>query len=124
MNSEFKQGEVIEVSETKDFEKPYDRIFLTQSKGYFICVMYGDEANWKQGYRFQTMEWDYGRKKRPVLEIDQKVRVKNYNEPWFNGYFAGWTKDGRIQTYGHGRTSWTAINAKDVSYWDEYEIIE
>ncbi len=58
---------------------------------------------------------------KPAFKIDDKVLVRNFeNEDWAKRYFAGWGKDGRIQTWSSGRTSW---NEYGEVTWSFYKLL-
>jgi hypothetical protein len=123
---EFKRGEVIEVSRFEDLQPAHDRIFLTHLEGCykpFICVDVLSEDSYRAGLPFFTAAWEYARKRRPDLKVDDRVLVSSTpNSGWLKRHFKRWADDGRIVTFMDGNTSWSEKGFE--SSWDEYKLPE
>jgi len=86
MTQEFKRGELIEVSDYKDYRDGQKRIFLTHIEGAiypFICIANGHEDKFKSGEKFGISECKYARKiqDKPQGEIELTVKVNGKEVP-------------------------------------------
>lgn len=55
-------------------------------------------------------------------KIDTPVLVSGDGSIWYRRYLAGWTEDGKIQTWFNGRTSWSANEA--TTRWAQWKLPE
>ena len=121
----FKRGELIEVSEDKDFSLSYIRIFVAYIEGAcnpFYCVAKEYEDKFKEDNLFLVCGWKYGRKIRPDLKVDDPVIVWNNINDKFKRHFKAWADDGKIVCFNNGKTLWS--NSGDCTPWKYYLIPE
>jgi hypothetical protein len=60
---------------------------------------------------------------RPDLKIDDPVLVRdNADGKWLKKHFAGWSDDGRMQTWPYGGTSWSNEEELVPHKWDHWKI--
>lgn len=58
------------------------------------------------------------------VEIDTPVLVRDAKyEKWFRRYFAAY-KDGKVYAWVNGKTSWSAVDDKDVITWNYAKLAE
>lgn len=78
--------------------------------------------------KYQTLFWDEVKidapaKPLPDLEVDTKVLVWSDPEQKYRRHFSHFS-NGRIYTFGRGRTSFTALDSAPVIEWPNWELTE
>lgn len=106
---DFKWGEDVEVSNNK---VNWLGGFKYGCKYYFSNrhIVFNNET-------LLTVDYQYVRKSRPVIAIDEKVWVSPSKLGlWQKMHFAGWSENGDICVYQNGQTSWTNEDKTTFTY--------
>jgi len=119
----FEYGEIVEVSQTKDFKESKQRIYLTYIQNAnlpHICVDITQEAQFKTGDLFNYIPWSFARKFQsyvlndPIIVWDEGKIIRSKDK---RRHFARYGKN-RIYTFPTGQDSWTFEKSNmELGWW-------
>lgn len=121
--SEFKRGEVIEVS--NNGVEWLAAIYVATIEGAHLpvyCVHHEDENDFLLARQFRVRSWVCARHRRPDLKVDDPILVRDFNDVgYIRGNFAGWADDGKVMIWESG-TDWASEGYR--CSFDEYKLPE